>query len=405
MHRRSRRRLPARIDRSGGDLEDGRFNCVSSTVLFNCLALRFGLEPVALELPGHAMTRLRLGSVNLDVETTCPGWFQLRHDPRRQAALVAKTLGAGHADSRAGREVSPVELIAMIYYNRGVDLLSEQRFAEAAAANAKALRLDPTSKTARGNLLATLNNWAITVGAEHQYEEAIRLLSQGLALDRRYETFRANYIHLHYQWADRLASGNDFDKALRSSPGRRRTARADRLPSCGSTSTALGPAASSLAGPSEPCNCSARPNWSASPPGNPPASRGADLADWAASLARQNRHAEAVSLLDWAWLASLARSCSTIAGGARSTAGRRRSPASSRRRRTEGDWPSATAISHQRECACRVEQRAERVQQPARRSTTLRNTAPTADQRQRHITPWTKPVFDPGRGKFTPRSR
>ena len=35
----------------------------------------------------------------------------------------------------------------MIYYNRGVDLLAEKRFAEAAAANAKALRLDPTNAT------------------------------------------------------------------------------------------------------------------------------------------------------------------------------------------------------------------------------------------------------------------
>ena len=283
-------------------LEDGRFNCVSSTVLFNCLALRFGLEPVALELPGHAMTRLRLGSVNLDVETTCPGWFQLRHDPRRQAALVAKTLGAGHADSRAGREVSPVELIAMIYYNRGVDLLSEQRFAEAAAANAKALRLDPTSKTARGNLLATLNNWAITVGAEHQYEEAIRLLSQGLALDRRYETFRANYIHLHYQWADRLASGNDFDKALEilrradaELLGADRLAQlrldvyrrwARRLFQLGRSERAL----QLLRAAELECQ----------PAGE--ILRQVEvqtLADWAASLARQNRHAEAVSLLDW----------------------------------------------------------------------------------------------------------
>ena len=283
-------------------LDNGRFNCVSSTVLFNCLALRFGLEPVALELPGHAMTRLRLGGASLDVETTCPGWFQLRHDPRRQAALVAKTLGAGYSNSRAGREVSPVELIAMIYYNRGVDLLSEQRFAEAAAANAKALRLDPTSKTARGNLLATLNNWAITVGAKHQYEEAIRLLTQGLELDRHYETFTANYIHLHYQWADRLASGNEFDKALEilrqadaELLGADRLAQlrldvyrrwARRLFQLGRSEQAL----QLLRAAELECQ----------PAGE--ILRQVEvqtLADWAASLARQNRYSEAVSLLDW----------------------------------------------------------------------------------------------------------
>lgn len=283
-------------------LESGRFNCVSSTVLFNWLAARFGLDSVALELPGHAMSRLRLGGADLDVETTCPGWFQLRHDPRRQAALVAKTLGVGLSSSRPGREVSPVELIAMIYYNRGVDLLSEQRFAEAAAANAKALRLDPTSETARGNLLATLNNWAITFGARHQYEEAIRLLSQGLELDRRYETFTANYIHLHYQWADRLSGNNEFDKALEilrqadaELLGADRLAQlrldvyrrwARHLIQLGRSEQAL----QLLRAAEVDCR---------------PAGRLLQqvevqiLADWAASLARQNRHSEAVTLLDW----------------------------------------------------------------------------------------------------------
>jgi hypothetical protein len=98
-------------------LEHGQFNCVSSTVLFNCLAARFGLHPVGMELPGHAMSRLHLGGKHVDVETTCPAWFRLQHDPKRRAALIAKTIGADlHGPgTRPGREVSPVELVAMIY--------------------------------------------------------------------------------------------------------------------------------------------------------------------------------------------------------------------------------------------------------------------------------------------------
>ncbi len=197
-------------------LEHGQFNCVSSTVLFNCLAARFGLDAVGMELPGHAMSRLRLNGKPVDVETTCPAWFRLQHDPKRRAALVAKTIGTeiSAPGARSPREVSSVELVAMIYYNRGVDLLTERRFAEAAAANAKALRLDPSSETARGNLLATLNNWAITVGAGHEYEKAIDLLQQGMNLDPHYETFAANYVHLYYQWAENCCSRNDYQAAL-----------------------------------------------------------------------------------------------------------------------------------------------------------------------------------------------
>lgn len=197
-------------------LEHGKFNCVSSTVLFNCLAARFGLDAVGIELPGHAMSRLHLAGKDVDVETTCPAWFSLQHDPKRRAALIAKTIGVDlqAPGARPGREVSSVELVAMIYYNRGVDLLTVQHFSEAAAANAKALRLDPSSETARGNLLATLNNWAITVGSGREYERAIDLLKQGMSLDPHYETFAANYVHLYYQWSETLCTEREYDEAL-----------------------------------------------------------------------------------------------------------------------------------------------------------------------------------------------
>ena len=39
-------------------IDTGRFNCVSATVLFNCLAERFGLSARGLAYPGHVMTRI-----------------------------------------------------------------------------------------------------------------------------------------------------------------------------------------------------------------------------------------------------------------------------------------------------------------------------------------------------------
>ena len=192
-------------------LDQGRFNCVSASVLYNCLAGRFGLTARGLETPGHAKSRLILPDGVLDVETTCPTWFRLIGEPEKQAELVRKTIGvqpSAGLPAAEPREVSGAALVATIYYNRGVDLLGQQRFAEALAANAKALRLDPSSVTARGNLLATLNNWAIGLGNGGRYAEAIDLLRQGLALDPAYETFKANYVRLHYQWiSDLLARG------------------------------------------------------------------------------------------------------------------------------------------------------------------------------------------------------
>jgi tetratricopeptide (TPR) repeat protein len=198
-------------------LEQGRFNCVSATVLFNCLAERFGLRICGLETLGHAMSRLILPSGRLDIETTCPNWFRLMHDPQRQAELVQRTLGANPAAPSprpSCREVSGPQLAAMIYYNRGVDRLAEQRFADALAANAKALRLDPDSVTARGNLLAALNNWAIALAGSGQYGDACRRLEQGLSFDPAYQAFLSNYAHVHYEWVESLSNVGRYGEAL-----------------------------------------------------------------------------------------------------------------------------------------------------------------------------------------------
>jgi tetratricopeptide (TPR) repeat protein len=196
-------------------LDEGRFNCVSASVLFNCLAGQFELSARGLEIPSHAMSRLILPDGPLDVETTCPGWFRLIGDPDKQAELVEKTLGRSPGRGSGpveAREVSDVELVATIYYNRGVDLLGEKRFAAAVAANAKSLRLDPENTTARGNLLATINNWAVDLDVAGRPAEAIELLRRGLALDRDYETFKVNYVHAHGQWISQLiASGRRLE--------------------------------------------------------------------------------------------------------------------------------------------------------------------------------------------------
>lgn len=198
-------------------LNQGRFNCVSASVLFNCLAAEFGLVARGLEVPGHALSRLVLPDGSLDVETTCPDWFRLLDDPKKQAEIVSRTLGVPRTPGRASeerREVSDVELVATIYYNRGVDLLGQKQFSAAVAANAKALRLDPNSTTARGNLLATVNNWAVAEASAGRFRAAADLLRDGLAIDPNYEMFKNNDRHVHRQWIAQLCRAEEFAQAL-----------------------------------------------------------------------------------------------------------------------------------------------------------------------------------------------
>ena len=198
--------------------DEGHFNCVSASVLFCCLCGRFGIEAQGLEIPGHAMTRAVLPDESLEIEATCPQWFRLIDDPQRRAELIRKTLGRNVADSDAPREfrrVSGVELVATIYYNRGVDMLGQHRFAEAMEANCKAVRLDRSNRTAWGNLLATLNNWAIDEGNKRRYADAVALLETGLAVEPGFQAFAGNYTHVHHCWVESLCQQGLHEEALR----------------------------------------------------------------------------------------------------------------------------------------------------------------------------------------------
>jgi tetratricopeptide (TPR) repeat protein len=194
--------------------DKGQYNCISASVLFCCLADGVGLPCRGLETPGHALCRVFLRKGNLDVETTCPRWFELLHDPAKQAEICANTLGTTiNRDPAAFREVTPIQMAAMIYYNRGVDFLAEKRFAEAAAINAKVLWLDPQNNTARGNFLATLNNWAIDRCSTGCFIDALKLLHDGLAYDPHYPAFGQNFVFLHHAWSESLCGKGQFSEA------------------------------------------------------------------------------------------------------------------------------------------------------------------------------------------------
>jgi tetratricopeptide (TPR) repeat protein len=214
--------------------DHGRFNCVTASLLFNCLADRFGLKAVGLEVPGHALSRLLLPEETLDIETTCPQWFMRngrseglnspqhdrpapgQHEPLARAAWPSNSpTGTAKSKQPRLRQVSDVELVATIYYNRGVDLLAEKKYAEAVAVNAKAVRLDPENATAKGNFLATINNWAIDLGTSGKYEQAAELLRTGLAADPSYAAFRTNYVQLFRHWSEHLCRDGRFADALR----------------------------------------------------------------------------------------------------------------------------------------------------------------------------------------------
>lgn len=198
-------------------LNTGNFNCVSATVLFNAFALECGLDVCGLEMPGHALSRVKYGNgKSEDLETTCPNWYLLKNSERSEATLARVGQRIENNASQQNklpnrlREVSAVQLIATIYYNHGVDKMHEERFAETIALNAKALQLDANNESVWNHIVAPINNWAIKYAEQRRFSIAARLLEEGRTIDPNYEYFKLNQRHVYCGWLKALAEAKRF---------------------------------------------------------------------------------------------------------------------------------------------------------------------------------------------------
>jgi len=188
--------------------EHGRFNCISSVILFRALAERFNLKVHGVEVPGHAYAVVESvgnggAGESFVVQTTCRDWFAAAGDAPLQRTLLRQTIGATAADTaeKAQRErrLSDVGLLAVVYYNRGVDHLEAGNHEAAITANRAALALDSANDAARANLLAGLNNWSLELGRRGNYAQALRTLETGLKFAPDYGLFHENLVALYQQ--------------------------------------------------------------------------------------------------------------------------------------------------------------------------------------------------------------
>lgn len=129
-------------------------NCLGLTVLYNCLAQRFGLNECAVHVEHafhgvpHVFTLLRAGTESVDVEHVLPNGFDYQ----------------GHRVGVEREEWGDRELLADIYLSRGNELLEARRWHEAITCYDAALRLNPTYEKAEINRAIAMGEMA-TPGA------------------------------------------------------------------------------------------------------------------------------------------------------------------------------------------------------------------------------------------------
>lgn len=163
-------------------LDTGTYNCASSAVIYNIVGRRLGLDLRAIESPSHVFPILHDGKEHVDVETTTPRGFNPLRDKAAQKEFEELT-GFTYIPARQRkkqREIDEAGLVAVIYYNRGVESGRENRNREAFGVNICALSLDPGLASAANNARAALADWAGEAVRAEKFDLADDIIRQNV---------------------------------------------------------------------------------------------------------------------------------------------------------------------------------------------------------------------------------
>ncbi|GHT68583.1 hypothetical protein FACS1894110_16460 [Spirochaetia bacterium] len=133
MHKKFLKSYSALQTRIDTILSNGRYNCVSSAVLYLILADAVELEVKGVMTRDHAFISVHADGEAIDVETTNPYGF----DPGNRREFhddFGKLTGFAYVPARNYRDrttINALELVSLILHNRIADLESRKRFAEA----------------------------------------------------------------------------------------------------------------------------------------------------------------------------------------------------------------------------------------------------------------------------------
>ena len=139
-------------------LNDGSFNCVSASLLYNLIAGEFGYETRIVVVPGHVYSQVRVGKDWIDAETTSSSGF----NPLRTRETTIP--GRIFIDDRSGggtKVLIPTDrLIALLYYNRGTLAHNQKNYEASVALLVRALYIFPEHFESQENLMASMIEWA-----------------------------------------------------------------------------------------------------------------------------------------------------------------------------------------------------------------------------------------------------
>lgn len=154
-------------------LDTGRYNCVSSAVLYDLVGRRLGINVRAVEMPLHVFCTTRTGDGDIDIETTSdPGIYA----SEIRMSRIRKKIADGNVDSiwrnTLYREGNTLALLGMMYDSQASRAWSKEHYRDSTLFNFKALCLDPQSARCVKKIQQGFADWFQWAMRKQRYREA-----------------------------------------------------------------------------------------------------------------------------------------------------------------------------------------------------------------------------------------
>jgi hypothetical protein len=150
-------------------LDTGRYNCVSSAILFDLIGRRLGLNVEAVNIPRHVFCRL--GSV--DIEPTSGRVYpsSIRGERVGNKRTEMDDKNAVYRD-KLFRETSSRSLLSEPYYDEGCDFEHAKQYDRAVISFLKASTIEPGNPLPAVALNRSMKNWFNGALKKRQYRQA-----------------------------------------------------------------------------------------------------------------------------------------------------------------------------------------------------------------------------------------
>lgn len=192
-------------------IQDGRYNCVSATILYVCLCRTAKIKIKVLSRPAHVFCCIDLPERDVIIETTCPDWFATRqHLEQNAIPKLSHFIKVSVPTAVAIRELNDLQLVAKVFFNRATKCLEAGEYEQAIAMLQFSQRCDPLDLATQQNLVAGLNNWALDECRGGNFASAAKLVQRGKAIDPNYVPFETNSIYIDQQRTLALCVNGDF---------------------------------------------------------------------------------------------------------------------------------------------------------------------------------------------------